>query len=192
MFVNPEIPPDALPRAESVDWHPLHPDFVRCLQAKALVRMPVFIAIAGVGHALVVNVPAFSQGGWIFPWAWLLLLVPALWSLAWPVVAVPRRGYAVRDRDILYKTGILWRTQTAVPYNRVQHAETASGPMDRRFGLGRLTVFTAGTTGGDLRIEGLGEDVAERLRVYIVGKLRGQGERMDTAVEEGAADVEHA
>ncbi|MYJ74979.1 MAG: PH domain-containing protein, partial [Gammaproteobacteria bacterium] len=51
------------------------------------------------------------------------------------------------------------------------HAETGSGPMDRRFGLARLTVFTAGSAGGDLRIDGLGVDLAEQLRRYIVGRL---------------------
>ena len=194
MFVNPQIPLDAMPRADEVDWHPLHPGFVRCLQAKALIGMPVLILVGGVVHALCVKVSALSGGVWLLPWMWIVLAVRALWSLVWPMVEVPRRGYAVRDKDVLYKAGVVWRSETAVPYNRVQHAETGSGPMDRRFGVARLTVFTAGTTGGDLRIEGLGEDVAERLRVYIVNKLRGTTERSESSpgpAGDAVADVEH-
>ena len=50
-----------------------------------------------------------------------------------------------------------------------------------------LTVFTAGTAGGDLRIEGLDEAMAEQLRVFVVGKVRGDDVRAPV-VETEAAD----
>ena len=171
MFVNPEIPPDALPRVEEVGWHALHPSFVRCLQAKKLVGFAVVVVVLGFAQILIASVPQFASAQVLFPTAWIIAAVRAVWSLAWPVIEVPRRSYAVRDKDILYKAGVLWRTETVVPFNRVQHAETGSGPMDRRFGLARLTVFTAGSAGGDWRIDGLGVDLAEELRRYIVGRL---------------------
>ena len=174
MFVNPEIPLDALPPADAVDWHALDPRFVRCRQARNVVRTLILFAIIGIAHAVVANVPKLSDVGWLFPWLWALGIVRLAWAVFWPVVDIPRRGYAVRDKDILYKAGVFWRSATAVPYNRVQHAETGSAPMERRFGLARLTVFTAGTTGGDLRIEGLDETTAERLRIFVVGKVRGE------------------
>ena len=174
MFVNPEIPLDALPSADAVEWHALDPRFVRCRQARNVVRSLILFGIIGIAHAVVANVPKLADVGWVFLWAWALSAVRLCWAVFWPVVDIPRRGYAVRGKDILYKAGVFWRSVTAVPYNRVQHAETGSAPMDRRFGLARLTVFTAGTTGGDLRIEGLDEAMAERLRVFVVGKVRGE------------------
>ena len=174
MFVNPEIPLDALPSADAVEWHALDPRFVRCRQARNVVRAVVLFAIIGIAHAVVANVPKLGDVGWLLPWLWVLGVKRLAWAVFWPVVDIPRRGYAVRDKDILYKAGVFWRSATAVPYNRVQHAETGSAPMERRFGLARLTVFTAGTTGGDLRIEGLDEATAERLRIFVVGKVRGE------------------
>lgn len=174
MFVNPEIPIDALPSADAVEWHPLDPRFVRCRQARKVLRTLLLFSILAIAHAVVANVPKLGDMEWVFPWLWALAVVRLAWAVYWPVVDIPRRGYAVRDRDILYKAGVFWRSVTAVPYNRVQHAETGNAPMERRFGLARLTVFTAGTTGGDLRIEGLDETTAERLRVFVVGKVRGE------------------
>lgn len=174
MFVNPEIPLDALPSADAVDWHALDPRFVRCRQARNVVRSLILFGIIGIAHAVVASVTKLADLGWLFPWVWAFAAVRLAWAVVWPVVDIPRRGYAVRGKDILYKAGVLWRSVTAVPYNRVQHAETGSAPMDRRFGLARLTVFTAGTTGGDLRIEGLDEALAERLRIFVVGKVRGE------------------
>ena len=192
MFVNPEIPIDALPSADAVEWHPLDPRFVRCRQARNVVRTLILFAIVGIAHTVVVNVPKLADVGWVFPWLWALGGVRLCWALFWPIVDIPRRGYAVRDKDILYKAGVFWRSVTAVPYNRVQHAETGSSPMERRFGLARLTVFTAGTASGDLRIEGLDETRAERLRIFVVGKVRGEDLRATMVDGEDAARIEPA
>ena len=49
-------------------------------------------------------------------------------------------------------------------------------------------MFTAGTAGGDLRIDGLGVDVAERLRVFIIDRLRNLDERAEGAAAVDGAD----
>jgi len=87
------------------------------------------------------------------------------------LISVPRRGYVVRDKDIVFKSGVIWRSVTAIPFNRVQHVETSNTPLDRKFGLANLQIFTAGGAGGDLKISGLGADIAEQLRVYILDKV---------------------
>ena len=48
-------------------------------------------------------------------------------------------GYALREKDISYRSGWLWRSMVTVPFNRVQHCEIKQGLIDRRFGLSRLT-----------------------------------------------------
>ena len=174
MFVNPEVAVDSLPGALALDWQALHPRFARCLQIRATLRWGG-VAV-GVGAVCAVELaldsgkiplPAYGASMGIILLAWAR-------AVLWPLVAVPRRGFAVRDKDIVYKAGVLWQKVQAVPYSRVQHAETGSGPVDRWFGLARLTVFTAGGSGGDLRIDGLGADAAEQLRSYIVGRLGDQ------------------
>ncbi|MCY3812898.1 MAG: PH domain-containing protein [Gammaproteobacteria bacterium] len=192
MFVNPEIPLDALPSADAVEWHALDPRFVRCRQARNVVRTLILFAIVGIAHAVVANVPKLAAVGWVFPWLWALGVVRLCWAVFWPVVDIPRRGFAVRDKDILYKAGVFWRSVTAVPYNRVQHAETGNSPMERRFGLARLTVFTAGTASGDLRIEGLDDARAKRLRIFVVGKVRGEDLGASMVDAEDAARIESA
>ena len=201
MFVNPEVPLDSLPRAEHVDWHALHARFARCLQVKWLIAAVVPLAVLGGLYAL--SVYRFGLSPW---WtASAVALLACAWiaiCLTWPLVVVPRRGYAVRDKDILYKSGVWWQSVQVVPFNRVQHAVRGSGPLERRFGLASLTVYTAGIGAGDLRIAGLGEDVAERLRVYIVSKLRAAADSSmardsaasarESAASTQAADATHS
>lgn len=171
MFVNPEVALESLPSAVALDWLALDPAFVRCQQAKALLRWVVVAIVAGLatGLGLVFATPTLEPE--LIVVAWVVIVLAASRALLWPLLDVPRRGYVVRDKDLVYRAGVLWRSVKAVPYNRVQHAETASGPVDRRFGLARLTVFTAGGSGGDLRLDGLSNDTAERLRAHIATKL---------------------
>ena len=190
MFVNPEIPLDSLPRVEQVDWRALHVRFVYCLQVKWLVAAVFPLGLLGGLYALLVY--EFGLPGvWTAIAAALLACAWIALCLTWPLVAVPRRGYAVRDKDILFKSGVWWQSVQVVPFNRVQHAVRGSGPVERRFGLASLTVYTAGGGSGDLRIVGLGEDVAERLRVYIVSKL-GDAAESSPAGERAAADATHS
>lgn len=177
MFTNPEVPPETLPGAEDLEWQPLHPRFVRRLQAGALLRVAVLAAAAAALHFLAsgadVN-PAIRTLARLLPAVWAVVAVLAARALLWPMIAVPRLGYVVREKDILHRSGVLWRSVKAVPFNRVQHTGTDSGPLDRRFGLANLSVFPAGA--GGHKIRGLGADTAEELRVYVSARIEAESD----------------
>ena len=164
MFQNPEIALETLPSTEDLDWEHLAEAYPKRIRVQVLIVFAV-IATAILALNFVPNIPwlpiiiLFSQ--------WIIALAI---SLAWPGISVPRRGYVLRDRDILFRKGVIWRSITAVPFNRIQHVETSSTPLDRKFGLATLQLFTAGGSSGDLKIDGLARDVAEQLRVYILNK----------------------
>ena len=165
MFENREIALDELPDMENLDWQPMHARYARRMQLeRALITL---LAIAGS------TVPNFVVGIAFDPTVplWALVIIVAIPSLIWPLLSVPRRGYVVRDKDIVFRSGVTWRSVTAIPINRVQHVETSSTPLDRKFGLANVQIFTAGGSGADLTISGLGTEIAEQLRVYILDKV---------------------
>lgn len=187
LFLNAEVPLDALPGVEAVDWLPLHPRFARRLQVGAAIRSVACVAAAGGFHLLVsARNPGVISGPlpWLPPLLWTALGVFCVWSVLWPLIAVPRRGYVVREKDLLYKSGVLWRSVKAFPFNRVQHTKLHSTPLDRRFGLASLSVFPAGGGLGN-RVHGLGRETAVRLRVYI-------SERIESAASPAADSDERS
>lgn len=165
MFQNPEISIDDLPGVDDLEWQQLDAHYVRRMQIERLII--ALIAIAGS------TLPNFFLGRGFDPSVplWALVIVIAIPFLVWPLISVPRCGYVVRDKDIVFRSGVVWRSVTAIPYNRVQHVETSNTPMDRKFGIANLKIFTAGGSGGDLQILGLSLDTAEQLRVYILEKV---------------------
>ena len=186
-FFNAEVPLDALPGVETVDWLPLHPRFTRRLQVGAVIRSVAYVAAGGAFQMTISprNRAVISESlPWLAPFLWTALGVFCVWSVLWPLIAVPRRGYVVREKDLLYKSGVLWRSVKAFPLNRVQHTKLHSTPLDRRFGLASLSVFPAGGGRGN-QVRGLGRETAERLRVYI-------SERIESAASPAADSDEHS
>ena len=80
-------------------------------------------------------------------------------------------GYALRTHDVAYRRGVIFRKQTVIPFNRVQHCEVNEGPLERGFGLATLQVYTAGGQSSDLTIKGLRPGEARRLKDYISAQI---------------------
>ncbi len=86
-----------------------------------------------------------------------------------------KKGYAVREKDISYKTGLFFKTKTMIPFNRIQHSEVKQGPIERLFGISSLNIFTAGGSSSDLSIPGLTMDEANHLKQFIINRTINDG-----------------
>ncbi|MEL7147871.1 MAG: PH domain-containing protein [Bacteroidota bacterium] len=104
----------------------------------------------------------YAAGGWFVLWVLFNVLIPLKFR---------QKGYALRDKDMVYKSGLLWKKIIIIPLNRIQHCEVQQGPFSKIFGLKSLTAFTAGGASSDLRVAGLPEEKAEQLKEFIISKI---------------------
>lgn len=91
-------------------------------------------------------------------------LVQVVLALVWPSLEYERFQYAIRERDLLVQSGVLFQRRSSVPHNRIQHVDTRQGPVERAFGLSQVVVYTASGLSSDGSIPGLAEETAEALR----------------------------
>ena len=84
-----------------------------------------------------------------------------------------RWRYEIRDEEVDLQRGIVWVSRTLVPLARIQHVDTQSGPLQRRFGLATVVFYTA--AGGN-RIPELSTPVAAAVRDRISELAREQDE----------------
>ena len=55
--------------------------------------------------------------------------------------------YVLEDDKITVTKGVWWKTKSFVPYNRITNVNIYQGPVSRHFGLGKLSIQTAGFSG---------------------------------------------
>ena len=79
-----------------------------------------------------------------------------------------RIHYRVDPAGIEIKRGVIWRKVISVPRSRVQHTDVLQGPVERKFGLARLIIHTAGTENSSVSLEGLEFEKASEIRDYLI------------------------
>ena len=72
--------------------------------------------------------------------------------------------YDIGDLEVDLQHGVVTRTRTLLPMARIQHVDTRRGPLQRRFGLASVILYTAA---GASEIPALGDDVAGAVRDRI-------------------------
>tara|TARA_B100000795_G_C22806279_1_gene445068 strand:+ start:4940 stop:5449 length:510 start_codon:yes stop_codon:yes gene_type:complete len=87
------------------------------------------------------------------------------------ILSFPKRKYALREKDISYKSGLFIKKITTVPFSRIQHVEIDEKPTLRLFGLASLSVYTAGDSSDDLVIKGVTKEIALQIKEYISTKI---------------------
>ncbi|WP_417451774.1 PH domain-containing protein [Kordiimonas sp.] len=157
---------DDLPDSQEIEFEPLD-------KHRALILTLIGLAIwAAVTTAWIIVKTLADIESSLVP-GFLLYMLPLI---ALPFIIILTRqsaahcGYAVRAQDVHYRHGIIWQSETSLPFNRIQHVEVERGPLERFYGLSTLKFFAAGGGSADLTIPGLRDADATRLRAFILEK----------------------
>ena len=94
-------------------------------------------------------------------------VVVAAFGWWWPGVTYRHWSYRLGDDAIEVDHGVAFRVHSVIPYFRVQHVDTAQGPIDRRLGLTSLTIHTA-SAATDATLPGLADADARSVRALVL------------------------
>jgi membrane protein YdbS with pleckstrin-like domain len=75
------------------------------------------------------------------------LIIVAGFTLYWIPKFHSSINYVLEDDKITVTKGVWWKTKSFVPYNRITNVNIYQGPISRHFGLGKLSIQTAGFSG---------------------------------------------
>jgi membrane protein YdbS with pleckstrin-like domain len=164
----PPAPPDPAPPpiADGV-LRQLDPDVIR------VDRTSSWIVTAIVGVFLLIQLVVNLFGG---PWriaAGVLLAIGvggfmAWMSHRWPEISYRHTFYRVDPDGIEIRRGVFWRRTINVPRSRVQHTDVSQGPLQRKYDLGTLVIYTAGTDHAKVELSGLSHARALRIRDHLL------------------------
>lgn len=154
---------------EDVEWTPVSPKLAPAQLIGLVIGTVVFTAVLSVPLILMLAGVWPAYPAWL---AWGLPAVPLLWGGV-DMILTPRRvramGYAEREDDFLFKSGLWFRRVLAVPYGRLQYLDVKEGPVQRRFGIRSLELQTASAS-TNATIEGIPVEDSERLRDALMAR----------------------
>ena len=151
------------PVADGLD-HSLDPRVI----AVQRIGGAVFTSLLAIGSLVAIVMPADGPIALRAAlWMVLVLLVAAA-SYRWPPVAYRHSSYRVDDQGIEIRKGVFWRVVINVPRSRVQHIDVSQGPLERKYGLGTLVIYTAGTDHAKVELPGLEHGRALRIREHLL------------------------
>lgn len=137
---------------------------------KSMMRL--LAALVGVALFVGATIAELAIPGWTGA-VWL----PAVVVIAYLVIYLPMRRYATRGYSLVEERlrvvrGVLFHSDTIVPFGRVQHIDVDQGPIERGFGLATLTVHTAGSHNASVSLPGLAHETALAMREDIRAAIR--------------------
>lgn len=146
---------------------PLHPDHVKVLRIQTALAAVPFLIGAGVLETAELGP---RTGSFVVP----VLLIAAFLIARVPLKRYQARGYAMGADRLRVVRGLMFSSDSVVPFGRVQHIDLDQGPVERMYGLATLTVHTAGTHNASVRLPGLAHDDASAMRESIRAHIRGE------------------
>lgn len=166
-FTNPIILPENLPEIEITTFNPLDKKQLKI----AFIRIAIFfVLLIGAFIAFLFlseeNIPKT-----VIIIITSILSFLFLYSIIITILAFPKKGYLVREKDISFQRGLITYKLTSVPFNRIQHVEVNQGVLAKLFKLSTVKIYTAGGSSSDLSIHGLPEDMAKSLKAFLSEKI---------------------
>lgn len=165
-FINDPVDIASLPQAKQVELQPVEAAYRKVVQWEWMIGWGIILLAAIVTIGFIPSIQTFF-GIAIIAGSIFFLSFLNLWLA---LKSFSMKAYAIRDKDLLYRSGWIIHRFSVCPFDRIQHCSVNAGPFERKLGLASLSVFTAGTEGADIKIPGLLATTAFALRDFIMKK----------------------
>lgn len=167
-FTNEPIDITALPRYETVKLNALQPKYWNVILFNISAAFLIIGIVLGV---IIYFVEEIHSLAWLFGLVYVLFLG---FTFLLSKISFQKRGFAFREHDVIYRSGILATNTMIIPYNRVQHVALHEGFVSRYFDLAKVEIFTAGGDSSDVSIPGIKKEQAEDIKQLLMGKIQKQ------------------
>ena len=166
-FSNSQVDITLLPKTEDISFQPIEKEYWKIMKWSWMITWSIILLTGIMFFAFIPGVQSVQPALYIIPVFAICLL--SFWLIK---KSFAQKGFAVREKDLLYKSGWIVQSISAIPFNRIQHCSVSSGILERTQGLASLSIFTAGASGSDLKIPGLKTAAANEMRDFIMNKIK--------------------
>ena len=164
-FTNEVIDIAQLPKYEEVNLTSPHPKYWNVM----LLNMGIFFLVSGLALGILLTLNKTLKP-YLYPISIAYVLILALTFILY-YLGFKRRGFALREKDIIYKSGVIAETTKIIPLNRIQHVALDEGLFSRIYQLATLEIHTAGGSSGHMQIAGVPVESAKIIKEALIKRL---------------------
>lgn len=192
-FTNNSIDLDLLPKYEEVPFLPIHKKYWNVIVMNLLIFTVILFVATVITFISVYKSENIGTGFYVSVLAFVFGFIGLLFWLN--RIAFRKRGYVVREKDLLYRSGVLATNTTIIPFNRIQHIAVNEGMFSRMYDLASLEIYTAGGSSSDLRISGIEKEKAYNIKEFLMNNLTSdfvivRNEAVSKEMEESTPDID--
>lgn len=171
-MTNRQLTLSGIDRVEDLHFTPLEKSYLKAQLIKTLL---VYLTLMALTLSLLAwesfryrhEVTFAAECGWLAMLVANLSLLPR---------AVAYKGFAIREHDITYRSGVIFPKVTTVPFRKIQQVSVRQDPVTRLFGLYAVDIVNGAQALSDISIPGLTARTAEEIKALVTKKLNGNGE----------------
>ena len=146
----------------------LHPNYKLLMRITGLIVGVILV----IGSIVLESALADKIGLWRF-----VLIAPAILIALFIAIRLPHarynaRGYNMSADRLRVVRGVLFHSDSVVPFGRVQHIDVDQGPIERALGIATMTLHTAGSHNASVHLPGLGHELAVQMREEIRAHIK--------------------
>lgn len=144
---------------EQLEFEPVSEKYRNVQMVLALIAYTLLVATA--------SLPLLADSIWWFIAAESVIIISCVINLTILRKAYRFKGYALREHDITYRTGVIFPKLTTIPYTRIQQVSISQNPVSRYFGLCSVDIVNGAQGLSSLNIKGLSKEKADQIKSVI-------------------------
>lgn len=102
------------------------------------------------------------------------ILIAMTFNLSILLKAWKFKGYALRQQDISWRSGVIFPSVTTIPYSRLQQVSVKQNPISRLFNLYSVEAVNGAQAFASLTIHGLNQEDASKINDFLLSRLRNE------------------
>lgn len=166
-MANRQIWPEDVQAVEN-----LHLEHVESKYIKVVIGRLILVYLILMGAASLILTADLEHGTAILVGAETVLLIALAINVALSAKILNFKGYALRDHDITYRSGLFFTKVTTIPFEKIQQVTVRMNPLSRLFGLYYVDVIN-GTQdpSNQITIPGLTHQRARQIETLLIQNI---------------------
>lgn len=160
---NLRIEPDTSYAIDHLDFRPVSPKYKLVQFANAAIAYTVLAALA--------LCLLFTGFVWWCIAAEIVIVISFIVNIIILSKAYLHKGYAIRQHDITYRSGVIFPKITTVTFAKIQQVSISQNPVTKFFGLSAVEVVNGAQGLSSIVIQGLPSKEAEQIKNLLTQRI---------------------